>query len=115
MKADSSFSGNLFMRCGFRLIVLVFGLCNGVNGVNGTAVGQEPPQPDANSGLAVATALESVLMKVIDEAADSVVPIAIFRAGGVAATNRIVGGRGFRFTDPSSTPPLDAVPDRATR
>ena len=113
MKADSPLSGNLFVWGRLRLfILLAFGLCSWVNGMAiGMAVGQESPQPDATSGLAVATALESVLMEVIDEAADSVVPIAIFRAGGVAETNRVVGGRGFRFTDPSSIPPLDAVPD----
>ena len=74
-------------------------------------LGEESPHKESLSGLAVATALEEVLIQVIAEAADSVVPIAIFRAGGVAESNRIVGSRGFRVADPASTPPLDAVPD----
>jgi serine protease Do len=74
-------------------------------------LGEDAPRKESLSGLAVATALEEVLTKVIAEAADSVVPIAIFRTGGVAETNRIVGSRGFRVADSASTPPLDAIPD----
>ena len=66
---------------------------------------------NALSGLAVAHALEGVLTKVIEQAENSVVPIAIFREGGVAETNRVIGGRGFRVSDPASQPRLDAVPD----
>ena len=65
----------------------------------------------APSGLAVAHALEGVLTKVIEQVENSVVPIAIFREGGVAETNRVIGGRGFRVSDPASQPRLDAVPD----
>ena len=59
----------------------------------------------------MAVALEQVLTQVIAEAEPSVVPIAIFRAGGAAESDRIVGRRGFRVADPESAPPLDAVPD----
>ena len=72
---------------------------------------EEVTSDEEQTGLTVAVALEQVLTRVIADAEVSVVPIAIFRAGGVAESDRGIGGRGFRVADPESTPSLDAVPD----
>ncbi|MDG2208171.1 MAG: trypsin-like peptidase domain-containing protein [Pirellulales bacterium] len=72
---------------------------------------EEVTSDEEQAGLTVAVALEQVLTRVIADAEVSVVPIAIFRTGGVAESDRGIGGRGFRVADPESTPSLDAVPD----
>ncbi len=108
MKADPTSSGNaLNLSCLFAPIFFL-GL---ITCSHSLALGEDSVPKVAGSGLAVVTALEDVLSNVIAESSISVVPIAIFRAGGVAETKRVIGGRGFRVKDPESVPPLDAVPD----
>ncbi|MBC19659.1 MAG: hypothetical protein CMJ74_05270 [Planctomycetaceae bacterium] len=77
----------------------------------GLALGDELDPRGSLSGLAVAQAMEGAIIKVIEQTENSVVPIAIFRKGGVAESSRVIGGRGFRVSDPASQPRLDAVPD----
>ena len=50
----------------------------------GLALGDELDPRGSLSGLAVAQAMEGAIIKVIEQTENSVVPIAIFRKGGVA-------------------------------
>lgn len=66
---------------------------------------------DESSALATATALEKVLADAIARGEKSVVAIAIFRSGGLADGNLILGRQRFRVENKKSVPPLDAIPD----
>ena len=115
MKVDS-LSSSLFLLSGILTcwrscwvsLTFIIGLLFATGDM---AAGQEADTGNSLSGLAVAQAVEDVLIRVIRQAENSVVPIAMFREGGVAENSRVIGSRGFRVSDPASQPRLDAVPD----